>query len=36
MKSGDVGGLAYHYMQNTQLPAIPVQEICKVSGSTKL
>jgi hypothetical protein len=36
MESGDVGGLAYHYMQNLQLPAILVQEVCMVNGSTKL
>ena len=35
MKSGDVGGLTYHYTQNPQLPAIHVQEVCMVSGSTK-
>jgi len=33
MKSGDVRGLAYHYTQKPHLLAIPVQEICKVSGS---
>jgi hypothetical protein len=35
MKSGGMRVLAYHYTQNPQLPAIPVQEVCKVSGSTK-
>jgi hypothetical protein len=36
MKSGDVEGLAYHYTQKLQMPAILVQEVCMVSGPTKL